>query len=774
MDHEKIRERAMRAQEVSRRYLLTHWTPFVRMFSRNPKMLVQLTGGTPRTDGRTTWLRVPIELGDDTPHDKAVCGQRASDFTMLCPACDVLDEATCTIFHEAGHTTEGSFDPLSEYDRRRIIVEAIKLEADGKDDSSRAKKIVKRIEENIRFVDSYIAAASLVSPFLPMITNVIEDVWVNARIQTERPGTVPMFQAKYSRVFSKGIEQIDGKTVLWSDQPLNAQAVIGVYCLGTKVDLDGRLDPKVVADMGDPEINALVAEIPRCISAELRYKLSIKVLEALRRLGYCKSADDPEDDPKPEPGEGEGSGEAGGEAEPDDDDAEDGDGADDAEDGEAGDDDSGESGSDGDESSDGDDEASDAEGDGEGDGGEARDDDDEEGGDTETIEEPGDSSSDHDFPDPTPTGKGADDGDKPDSDEPFKGADDDTFGDEGTSNEPSGDDGESGHEGGEAGFPPDANFGEPTDVDDLFKQFGQHDKDDEPATPEEQKEAEEVERALNQGQHFDNPSENLIGLEVIRPEDERSHGHAFGRGSGHMPTIPPAILSPALLKARIAFTNNKRGKRTRNLETGNRLDGHVLARRLAVGDTRVFEKRSRPGKRDYFVVIGLDVSGSTRSGNVIELIKLAAMAQAELLSKLGIKFAVYAHTGNHDKVLIHEVKSAREPWGNKQREALGRISSYSANLDGHTLEFYRKVLDKQTATDRICLYYTDGAMPAENYDEELDILQREIKLVRRKGYLLLAVGVRNDDPQQYGLDMVRLDRIEDVPKVVEALRKRLS
>ena len=122
---------------------------------------------------------------------------------------------------------------------------------------------------------------------------------------------------------------------------------------------------------------------------------------------------------------------------------------------------------------------------------------------------------------------------------------------------------------------------------------------------------------------------------------------------------------------------------------------------------------------------------------------------------------------------IYVIKDADDQWTDKTRDRLRSIYSSAANLDGHTLEFYRKVLDRRRETDRIIMYYTDGAMPAENYAEELAILQDELKTCERKGYLLLAVGVENSEPEQYGMDTVRLDTIEDVPNVVKHLESRL-
>jgi hypothetical protein len=830
MSTEETQERARRAYERAKILLRSEWTPLVRMLARKPKMTVQLTSGTPRTDGRTTWLRVPIELGDDTPHTKAVCGVRSENGPMLCPACDVLDDVSCTIYHEAGHTTEGSFDDLDDADKKAIIQAAVKQQASA---SKRIELVQKRLEENINFVTNYIAAASLVSPYLPLLLNAVEDVWVNTRIMEYRPGTIKSFRAKFHRVFEQGIENDDGTVMKWSDQPLNAQITIGLFCLGSKINYVSALDPKVVKDLDDPVVQQLVASIPTLTRASLRYKLAVRLLDELQRLGYLAPPEIPEmnqtdEEPEQEPqqGEGEGSEEEGSDEESTD--GQDGDSGDsgddsDSDESEQDDDDAEGSGS-GDDSDDDESEQDDgdeADGDGDGDGGNKSDEDDDDaegsGGDSDSDSDDeseqdddadgegsgsGDDSDEESEQDDDAGGEGSDgsggddEGDEEDDDSPSNtemtddgrqvgkdersdaeqseeggDADDEALGDESDS-------GSAPDEDSEAQPIPPQGFGDPEETDSLFKHFGQHDEDETPPTPEERRQQEEVERAIRQADHFDKPS-RLLGLKVVSSDEcddstnPYQRQHAFG-ADPLMPEIHPSMIGPALAKARIVFTMNKRGKVERNLEAGQRLDGRVLARRFATGDPRLFEKRSRPGKRSYFVCVGIDCSGSTSSYGRIGMIRAAALAQGDLLARLGIDFAMYAHSGDGEGVMIHEIKRPQDPWGAKQREAVGRLRPFGGNLDGHTLEFYRKVLDRRSETDRLILYYTDGQMPAGNFNEELAVLQDNIDICRRKSYTLLGVGVHTDSPEEHGLETVRLDGPQDIAKVVDRLRSKFA
>ena len=327
-----------------------------------------------------------------------------------------------------------------------------------------------------------------------------------------------------------------------------------------------------------------------------------------------------------------------------------------------------------------------------------------------------------------------------------------------------------------------------------------------PDNPETDVENAAIDRNIAQ-EAFDAPSRNIFGV-----REHRWDKHAFDPSGRDMTELlswsnrynyggyneyfgtdvnllmaPETVLGPSLLRMRAAFAENKRADVQRNLKSG-RVDAAVLGRRIAAKDDRLFMKKKYPGKRDYFVVIGMDLSGSTASG-IIKLIKQAAMAQAELCHRAGVRFAVYGHTGyfhdmrNPDRaeyggsgmdVEIFVVKEEDEAWDTAAKERLAALVPAQANLDGHTLEYYRKRCDQSRATDKIILYYTDGYMPAENEDEEIVVLQREIKLCKQRGYTLLGVGCETDSPIRHGLDTVQIDTIEDLPLAVRHLEKRLA
>jgi hypothetical protein len=343
-------------------------------------------------------------------------------------------------------------------------------------------------------------------------------------------------------------------------------------------------------------------------------------------------------------------------------------------------------------------------------------------------------------------------------------------------------------------IPDDANMGDADDAMEGLLKVEQH--DEKPETAEMRANDEAMEVAVIQGLYFETPSTAVTGVRENKfgtPSDtSRARRNSWEKAEtvvnerqriilGIDGDFDPQeeILGPALLHMRVVFSDNQRGKNHIHLKSG-RVNGKVLGKRAPVHDPRLFKKRTQPGKKDYLVVIGVDISGSTTGENLV-LTKKAVMAQATLLSRMGIKFAIYAHSGAYtDRSLgrtmvldMYEVKNAEEPWTEGTKDRLRKLSAYEVNIDGHALEYLRKVADRSQATDKVILYYSDGKMPAENYDEELEILQREIKICHQKGYALLGVGIRTDSPVRHGLDTVQVDEDSDLVKVVRHIEKRL-
>lgn len=377
------------------------------------------------------------------------------------------------------------------------------------------------------------------------------------------------------------------------------------------------------------------------------------------------------------------------------------------------------------------------------------------------------------------------------------GSDSETDTDDGEAIDSGADDGQGGTQVVEDEKFDDLPMGEPEEVQAALEVWGDH--DEKPKTIEEKHVEEAVDRAIIQGLYFETPSRNVYGVREHKFGDPiYADGHSVSTAWDHRVyesmgiskkqlgitgDFDPAesTLGPALLRMRVAFADNARGKEERH-KKGGKIDARVLGKRAPQGDPRLMKKKTLPGRKNYFVLIGMDVSGSTIGRN-IALEKLAVMAQATLLHRMGIDFAIYAHTGDYHSpekgrgngvdLDIYFVKTPEEIWDTERKDRLMALGPASANLDGHSLEYYRKVLDRVQATDKIILYYTDGKMPAENHNEELEILQREIRICKQRNYTLLGVGIRTDSPVRHGLDTVQVDEEKDVVKVIKHLEKRL-
>lgn len=293
-----------------------------------------------------------------------------------------------------------------------------------------------------------------------------------------------------------------------------------------------------------------------------------------------------------------------------------------------------------------------------------------------------------------------------------------------------------------------------------------------------------IEVAVIQGQYFETASLHVTDLIF---HDRVGDGTGFRKAAIEAAKqgmhVPESILGPATLATKRVFEENQRARKSKNLKSG-KVRANALGKRAWSGDERLFGKKEVPGKRKYAVVLGLDMSGSTgfEKGRPLKRIKQAVAAQAELCERAGVDFAIYGHTtspgyvGDEEMELhIYKIKEFDQPWrGQEVQDRLASVSPCAGNLDGHSLEFYRKAVESTSATDKIVVYYTDGRMPASNFDEELEVLQREIKYCKQRGITLIGVGIGTDSPLEHGLDTVQVDDASDLPKVVKHLGKRLT
>jgi hypothetical protein len=334
-------------------------------------------------------------------------------------------------------------------------------------------------------------------------------------------------------------------------------------------------------------------------------------------------------------------------------------------------------------------------------------------------------------------------------------------------------------------------YGTPEEVAAIFEQVHPHlQPGDEVTIHGTAEEKDAVSSAVVMGTYFEWPSTGVGGVEEHRygpseygwaRPDSLAEDDLTAFGIIADTDIPESALSSATLKTRRIFDDNKTAAYQRNMRSG-RVNAKVLGRRAWKGDDdRLFAKKRLPGRKDYAVVIGMDISSSNLGSN-LALLKRSVFAQAELLSRVGIPFSIVAHSatgigigGRRDYTMhIHHVKDWNEPWDTQRKNAVSELIGIGGNVDGHAMEYLRKYLMKAEATDRILLYYTDGKFPAANKEEELEVLLHQLKLIKRDLITLLGVGIRTDSPVRFGLDTVQVDDDSDLQRVVEHLGKRLQ
>lgn len=306
------------------------------------------------------------------------------------------------------------------------------------------------------------------------------------------------------------------------------------------------------------------------------------------------------------------------------------------------------------------------------------------------------------------------------------------------------------------------------------------------ADEESEEELSAIDVAIIQALYFEAPSAEISDVRIHKYSPtglawkvrERFRGLEQKFGIVCDVDVPESILGPALLKTRRIFSDNQNSAYQANLRSG-RVNAKVLGKRAWSNDDRLFAKKRVPAKKDYAVLIMMDISSSNLGDN-LALLKRSVFAQAELCQRVGVKFSIVAHSASinteatHYIMDIHEVKGWDEPWAPEVQNRVATLVGIGGNLDGHAMEYGRNQLAKVSATDKIMLYYTDGKMPAANADEELEVLQAQIKHCKRDAITILGVGIRTDSPIKHGLDTVQVDNDDDLQKVVQHLGSRLA
>src|SRR5688572_16973179 len=160
--------------------MIPQLTSYVRALSRDSSLTVRATAGVTRTDGSVIYIKPPLKLADNTPHNKGVCAKRDPiTHRQQCPACDLREVVMACLYHEIAHIIFGTMveptvtglAPLLD-----VIADCHPSEA--------CNHAVKIREQVFKFVDSgekqtYLLWAGLFDMRLKMLINALEDARVN-------------------------------------------------------------------------------------------------------------------------------------------------------------------------------------------------------------------------------------------------------------------------------------------------------------------------------------------------------------------------------------------------------------------------------------------------------------------------------------------------------------------------------------------------------------------------------------------------------------------
>lgn len=768
-------------------------------------------GANNSTDGKTIYLRPPMKLAERREHDRLVCGDRDYEGNQVCPACEVREDLIAGMHHEIAHIVHESFHEWTTNELDYYLV--------GNTEMYLGRPAQDRYHtwrfNNQRKTGRVMDVARFIDPHLGIMWMALEDVRINRASYEERPGLESAHRARYQAVIDNGIPAVDGTVHHWNERPIDHQVVGGIMMKLHKVRIAERHLAQEARDaLEDAKLKKILNDVPGMKNSMDSIILSMRVVQRLRQMGLLQveaQDQDPEDDePEAGPSLGNNNPEESNDSEqsdqPDQTESESGDGdgggsGDGTESGEPG--EGGGAGSEGgaDQEEQADQDSSPEES---GEAGEAG----QSGssapgqGDQKEGDASGDTGRD------TPSGGAEPDGGAaPDSPAEHEGGQEEANEPaDATPSEPEGGSGQGedlardSAEGSQREVPSKLeqeveilkprSSGSLEGMRNILRTLFGHDEqsternveavherneDNSPQSSYSDGDKDPMAKVIEAMWFLDRVPRNIQGVKVHEPGAGPAYSSPY-RTSGPS-KIPESLIGRAVTQARIAFSVNARVEHHRNQKRG-RIASATLGKRAPLGDARLFKKKIMPDKRNYAVLIGFDVSMSTVGRNA-ELIRESVQALAEVCHRIGVDVSIYAHstegrTYGDLSLSISKVKDFKERWSGDIVKRLDRIGPVSGNLDGHSLQFYRKQLDAVRATDKILFYFTDGAMPAANYEEELAVLQEEISVCKKRGYTLLGVGINTNSPEEHGLETVEVDGPGDVGKVVAKLQKKLA
>ncbi len=236
--------------------------------------------------------------------------------------------------------------------------------------------------------------------------------------------------------------------------------------------------------------------------------------------------------------------------------------------------------------------------------------------------------------------------------------------------------------------------------------------------------------------------------------------------------------------------------RVRNLPDGDELDIDRLIeatvdRRMGVEPTdRLYTQRHRQ-ERDVAVAFLLDLSSSTNESadgsprRIIDVEKEALIVAAEALNALGDRFAIWGFSGyGRDNVSFFVAKEFEDPWDDRARERIGRMTFKMENRDGAAIRHATRKLVDAPARVRLLFLLSDGRPLDCGCDHYFDRYAQEdtrvaLREARKAGVHPFCITVDPTGPQylarMYGeVAYTVIDRVEALPSRLLAVYRKLA
>lgn len=216
--------------------------------------------------------------------------------------------------------------------------------------------------------------------------------------------------------------------------------------------------------------------------------------------------------------------------------------------------------------------------------------------------------------------------------------------------------------------------------------------------------------------------------------------------------------------------------------------------RLALGDARVFKKKTEAISKDVAVSLLIDCSGSMYSH--ISDAAMTAYAMATVLNRLGIAFEVLGFTttdtigeiparaiyARYCGIYMPIFKSFNDKWDVKAKHRLATVikrgsrgSWMNGNIDGESVQICGNRLLSRSEQGKIMFVLSDGIPAGDGDNGQLHFhLKKTVKELEKK-VNIIALGFGYGDVQAFYSKCVILKKFEDLTEAIfRQVRKFLT